>query len=144
MKQSFKEFWGEIKKLHIGRRIENYIKFIAHIFWAGVVIFCLYIAYQVTQTSGEIDGAIFEKNPETGRYTVGHFRTTKYAPEPPKRDNNMVTIGADYRGIRNYHYKRRLWSPFGMGIWGGLFVQEGQDQQRGNMFAAGVSLSISF
>ena len=144
MKESFKSFWEEVKKLHIGTRIENYIRFIAHVFWASVMIFGLYIAYEITQTSGEIDGTIFEKHPGKGSWSLGHLKTTKYAPKPPSRDNNMVGVGIDYRGVRTYHYKRRIWTTLGVGVWGGIFIQEGQDQKYGNMFAAGGSFSISF
>ena len=111
--------------------------------WACVSLSMLYVVFTLTQTEGEIDGSIFERDQKAGTYTIGHVKTKKYAPKV-KEHKTMVGISIDYHGIRQYHVKRKLFNPFGMGIWGGVFIQEGQHPQLGNMFGAGISFSTSF
>ena len=105
----------------------------------------LLIGYRACNVEGEIDGAIFDYNRKTGHWEIGHIKTKKIVKEPKtKKDNNMVSIGIDNNGIRTYDFRRRLWTPLGMGIWGGVFVREGLDPRLGNQFAGGLSLSITF
>ena len=71
------------------------------------------------------------------------MKTKKYAPKF-KEHKTMIDISMDYHGIRQYSFKRKLFNPFGMGIWGGAFIREGMHPQTGNQFSGGLSFSISF
>ena len=148
MKEGFKEgtkaLYNEVKTWNIGYKIERTFALTASLVWGFFAIGLLYVAYQLTTVEGEIDASIFEKDKEAGTYSIGHVKTKKYAPKIPKRDNNMVGIGVNNYGIRTYHYKRRLWTPLGLGIWGGIFVNEGIHPRLGQEFSGGLSLSISF
>ena len=103
----------------------------------------LLIGYKACNTEGEIDGALFTYDRATGHWELGAIHTEKKVKET-KKDTFMVDIGIDNNGIRTYGFKRRIWSPLGMGIWGGAFIREGIHPRSGNQFAGGVTLSISF
>ena len=143
-KNAMKTMYREFKNLHLGKKFERYLSLFASICWATVAVGFLYIGYGFLQMEGEIEGSIYETNKKAGTHYIGHVRTKKYAPAPPKEHKTMVGIAVDYHGIRQYSVKRKMANPFGMGIWGGVFIQEGQHQKLGNMFAAGLSLDISF
>ena len=143
MKGAIRTVFREFKNLHLGRKIERFLVLSTSICWAIVVPSFLYVGYQLTQSEGEIDGTLFQRDQIAGTYSIGHVKTKKYAPKF-KEHKTMVGISVDYHGIRQYHVKRKLFNPFGMGIWGGVFVQEGQHPQLGNMFGAGISFSTSF
>ena len=144
VKGAFRTAFREFRNLHLGKKLERYLSILASISWVAVMIVLLYVGYGILQTEGEIDGALYQKDSKQGISYIGHIKTKKYAPKPPKEHKTMVGIAVDYHGVRKYSVKRKMANPFGMGIWGGVFIQEGQHRQLGNMFAAGLSFDISF
>ena len=143
MKGAIKEAFRGFKNLHLGKRIERYLALTCSIIWALVTIGFLYVGYSITQTEGEIDGSLFERDQVAGTYTIGHVKTKKYAPKF-REHKTMVGISVDYHGIRQYSVKRKLFNPFGMGVWGGVFFREGMHPQTGSQLSGGISLDISF
>ena len=143
-KNAMKTVYREFKNLHLGKKVERYLSIFASICWALVMGGILYIGYGVLQMEGEIDGSLYQRDSKKEISYIGHIKTKKYAPKPPKEHKTMVGVAVDYNGIRQYSFKRKMANPFGLGIWGGVFIQEGQHQRLGNMFAAGLSFDISF
>ena len=108
-----------------------------------LIIIVLLIAYQACNIEGELDGSLFTYDRATGHWELGTIHTEKKTKEV-KKDTVMVGIAVDISGIRTYSVKRRLWTPLGMGVWGGLFIREGVHPRLGNQFGGGLSLDISF
>ena len=100
-KNAMKTMYREFKNLHLGKKFERYLSLFASICWATVAVGFLYIGYGFLQMEGEIEGSIYETNKKAGTHYIGHVRTKKYAPAPPKERKTMVGIAVDYHILAN-------------------------------------------